>query len=200
MKRIVLNLVFSAIVFAGNSQTTVSDAFSKSYTYETSKEYTKAIASMDKVYDASSYSINLRLGWLNYLAGDYTKSQSYYKKAITLEARSVEARLGYAYPLSAMGNWDDVIHIYQEILAVDPGNSLVNYRMSSIYFARKDYEKAASYAEKVVKLYPFDYDTNYLLGQIYISQGKLKEAKQHLTNALNYNPSSTEVKELLSKI
>lgn len=189
-----------SIAVAGISQTNVSEAFSKSYTYESDKDYKNAISAISNVYDAASYDQNLRLGWLHYLNGDYTKSQGYYKKAIALESNSIEARLGYVYPVSAMENWDDVIKTYNDILAIDPNNSTVNYRLAAIYSYRKEFEKAANYAKKVVTLYPFDYDANYLLGQVYISLGKIKEAKVHLTRALNYYPTSTDVKTLLDKI
>jgi len=200
MKKIILNILFLATVSLGMSQTNVNEAFTKSYNYETDKDYANAISAITAVYDANSYTMNLRLGWLNYLVGEYVKSQGFYKKAIVLESKSIEARLGYAYPTSAIGNWDDVVKIYDEILTIDPYNSTVNYRMASIYSYRKDYTKAASYAEKVVTLYPFDYDSNYLLGHIYISLGKIKEAKICLIRALHYNPSSVEVKTLLDKI
>lgn len=192
--------MFLAISAIGISQTNINDAFNKSYTYENDKDYTNAISTINGVYDASSYIMNLRLGWLNYLAGEYAKSQSYYKKAIALESKSVEARLGYVYPASAIENWDDVIKTYNDILTIDPNNSVVNYRLAYIYNYRKEYEKAVSYAQKVVQLYPFDYDANFLLGQAYISLGKIKEAKIHLSRALNYNPDSTEAKTLWDKL
>jgi len=200
MKKIILSILLVATEMVALGQTTSSEAFSKSYTYETNKDYTKAVSSITAVYDASSYTMNLRLGWLEYLAGEYIKSESYYKKAIVLEQKSVEARLGSVYPISATGNWDEVIKVYSEILTIDPQNSMVNYRMAYIYFVRKDYEKAASYAQKVVKLYPFDFDSNYLLGQIYVTQGKILEAKMYLTRAVEYNPTSTEAKSLLGKL
>lgn len=200
MKKIILSILIVASEMAAIGQTTSSEAFSKSYTYETNKDYAKAASSITAVYNASSYTMNLRLGWLNYLAGEYIKSESYYKKAIVLEQKSVEARLGIVYPISAVGNWDEVIKVYNEILTIDPQNSTVNYRMAYIYFVRKDYEKAAMYSLKVLKLYPFDFDSNYLLGQIYVTQGKIVEAKTHLTRALEYNPISTDVKNLLDRL
>jgi len=200
MKKLILNFIFLATATLGMSQTNINEAFSKSYSYENDKDYSKAISVITAVYDANSYTMNLRLGWLNYLAGEYVKSQGFYKKTIVLEPKSVEARLGYVYPTSVMENWDDVVKTYNEILTIDPHNSTVNYRMASIYNYRKEYAKAASYAEKVVNLYPFDYDANYLLGYIYISLGKIKEAKVCLRRALDYNPSSTDVKSLLDKI
>lgn len=200
MRKVITIISFSFWGIVAVGQTTTSEAFSKSYTYEVNKEYSNAIAAMNKVYSAESYSINLRLGWLNYLAGEYVNSQSYYKKAIGLEPKSIEARLGYAYPASAMENWNDVVKIYEEILAIDVNNSVVNYRMGSIFYYRKDYTKATNYLQRVLNLYPFDYDSNYLLGQIEIIQGKIKEAKIHLNRALEYNPSSSEVKKLLSTL
>lgn len=200
MKKLVLNFIFLVTATIGMSQINVNEAFSKSYSYENDKDYSKAISVISSVYDVNSYTINLRLGWLNYLAGEYMKSQGFYKKAIALEPKSVEARLGYVYPTSAMGNWDDVLKMYQKILIIDPQNSKVNYRIASIYSYRKKYTKAASYAEKVVVLYPFDYDANYLLGYVYISLGKIKEAKICLNRALQNSPNSTDVKTLLEKI
>lgn len=200
MKKIILSILLVTTGMVAIGQTTSSEAFSKSYTYEGNMDYTKAINSITAVYDANSYTMNLRLGWLNYLAGEYIKSESYYKKAITLEQKSVEARLGYVYPISAIGNWDEVIKVYNEILTIDPQNSTVNYRLAYIYSVRKDYEKAAMYSLKVLKLYPFDFDSNYLLGQIYVTQGKILEAKIHLTRAVEYNPSSSEAKNLLNRL
>lgn len=200
MKKIILNFIFLATLTAGLSQTNVNEAFNKSYSYENDKDYNKAIAEITTVYDVNSYTINLRLGWLYYLTGDYLKSKKFYQKAILLEPKSIEARLGYIYPISAMGNWDDVLKTYDDILKIDPNNSKVNYRIASIYNYRKEYTKAVFYAKKVLDLYPFDYDTNYLLGYVYISLGNITEAKTCLNRALQYNPNSTDVKKLLEKI
>lgn len=200
MKKLFLNMLFIASAITVLAQTNTNDVFSKSYTLESEKNYTQAIEVMTNNYDANSYAMNLRLGWLYYLSGEYIKSQSFYKKAIGIESKSIEARLGYVYPASAMENWDDVIKTYNDILVIDPNNSNVNYRLAYIYNYRKEFEKATEFAQKVVALYPFDFDANYLLGQSYIGLGKIKEAKKHLIRALNYNPSSTEAKNLLSKI
>ena len=200
MKKLMLNILFLAVGIAGISQGNVGEAFSKSYEYEASGEYTNAISSINSIYDATSYTQNIRLGWLYYLSGEQTKSQAYYKKAIELEPKSIEARLGYVYPTSVMQNWDDVIKTYKDILVLDANNSLVNYRLAYIYYVRKDFDSAGKYAQNVISLYPFDFDANYLLGQIYIAQGKIKEAKIHLTRARDYNPSSTDVKSLLEKL
>jgi len=200
MKQLQLSLMLTFIVAYSFGQTNISKAFSESYPHEYNKDYTKAITAMDKVYIASSYEINLRLGWLTYLNGDYLKSQTYYKNAIKLMPNSIEAKLGYAYPTGALENWEDIIKLYNAILSIDVNNYTVNTRMAQIYYSRKDFNKAKSFAEKINKQYPFDYAMNLLLGKVNISLGNLTLAKPHLNKALLYNPSSAEVLGLLKTL
>ncbi len=200
MKQLHLLLLIILSANLSFAQTDLSKAFSESYQYEYTKDYAKAISSLDKFYDANSYEINLRLGWLSYANGDYLKSQNYYKNAIKIKPSSIEAKLGYAYPTSALDNWEDIIKTYNSILALDPNNYTVNSRMASIYYYRKDFEKAKTYADKVGAQYPFDYTNNLLLGKIYVSLGKVSLAKEHLNKALLYDPTSSEVLELLKTL
>ncbi len=52
-------------------------AFKESYTQESVRNFTGAIATLAKLYDEKSYELNLRIGWLYYLNKDYPQSQSY---------------------------------------------------------------------------------------------------------------------------
>src|SRR5258708_4644946 len=105
-KQIVITLFSICIGFGLKSQDSNELGFSKSYLYEYEIQYAKAIKSLQDL-NADSYEINLRLGWLFYLNKDYFKSETYYKRAITIEASSVEARFGLVLPLSAVGNWNN---------------------------------------------------------------------------------------------
>src|SRR3954468_11766563 len=100
------------------AQTNSETAFSKSYAFEYETQYTKAIAALLEL-NTSNYQVNLRLGWLYYMNKDYATSESFYKKAITLEAASVEARFGIVLPMSALGNWNNVLSTYLDILKLD---------------------------------------------------------------------------------
>ena len=194
-------LLLQSVVAAGFSQTDTIMVFSKSYTAEGNKEYSKAIELMNSMYSQNSYSINLRLGWLWYLKGDYAKAQVYYKTAIAIEPKSIEARLGYAFPVSAMENWLEVVNVYNEILIIDPNNSLINYKQAYIFFyIRKDYKAALTFISKVTKLYPFDFDANYLTAQIQLSLGNIKEARNAAQSALEYNPQSKEALKLFESL
>lgn len=197
MKHIFLSFTFILFVGLSFGQDTDSQAFSDSYKHEYNKEYDKAIMALDKVYQADSYEMNLRLGWLHYSNGTYLKSQNFYKNAILLQPKSIEAMLGYAYPTSALENWDDVVKMYEVILTIDPNNYTVNSRMASIFYYKGEFEKANNFGKIVAEQYPFDYSNNLMMGKINISLGNIIEAKKFLNKALLYNPSSEEVNGLL---
>ena len=125
-----LILLLLTISTALNAQTSdeLQAAFSSSYTHEEDEEYNAAIKDLQDYYDESAYEINVRLGWLSYYASDYPNSLKYYKVAMVLMPYSIEAKLGYILPLSAQGNWNEVVGICQEVLLTDPQNSYANYK------------------------------------------------------------------------
>lgn len=187
-------IIFSGIAFSQN-QALLEEAFKNSYTHETNAEYSKAIEVIKKVYDESSYEINLRLGWLNYQAGLFTESIAFYYKAILLMPMSVEARLGFVMPAAALGNWTQVIGRYNEILKIDPNNYTVNYRMGSIYYGKQDYQTAYKHFEKIANLYPFDYDGLHMFAWTNYKMGKMREAKVLFGKALLNKPGDSSAKE-----
>ena len=192
-------LLFSFTLFS-QSNTALQDAFGKSYLYESRGNFTDAVAILKSVYQEDNYEINLRLGWVTYLSGLFTESSAYYQKAIKLKPYSLEAKLGFALPGSALGNWDSVIQQYNDILGIDPQNTTVNYRLGSIYYGRKDYAKAEKYLEKVVNLYPFDYDSNILYAWTLLKLGKLREAQVVFNKVLLIKPTDASAAEGLSLI
>ena len=198
MKRFCTLVFCFCLVFTCRAQQNADLAFSKSYVFEYNSEYSKAIAVLTEL-NSESYQVNLRLGWLYYLNKDYVKSEAHYRKAVNSEPSSVEARFGLVLPMSALGNWNNVLAVYLEVLKLDPNNSIANYRTASIFYTRKDYVNATAYIVKVIRLYPFDYDSNLLYGQILQAQNKIAEAKKHFEKALQYNPQSKEAAEGLKK-
>lgn len=178
----------------------LQEAFSSSYTLETAKKYTSAIETLKKVYTESSYELNLRLGWLHYLAGSYAESTNYYAKCIKLMPYSIEARLGFAQPAFAMGNLNQVEAKYLEILKIDASNYSALYRLGSIYYGRKDYTQAYRIFEKLVNMYPFDYDALHMFAWTNYRTGKLREAKVLFNKALLNKPNDVSAQEGLNLI
>ncbi|HPD96277.1 MAG TPA: tetratricopeptide repeat protein [Tenuifilaceae bacterium] len=178
----------------------LTTAFSDSYSKEKEGKYAEAAKPLKAMYDEKSYEINLRLGWLTYMQGQFSESIGYYSKAVDLMPYAIEPRLGIVLPASAMGNWGLVVDNYNKILSIAPSNTLVLYRMGMISYENKDYKKAFAYFEKVVNLYPFDYYSVLMLGWTNYQLGKTKEAKILFQKALLYDPTSASAKEGLESI
>ena len=195
-----LFLFCSFTLFSQTNYTALQEAFSRSQECEGRGNFTDAISSMKSIYQEDSYEINLRLGWVTYLNGSFTESAAYYQKAVKLKPYAIEPKFGFVYPASALGNWDQVISQYNDILTIDPQNTLANYRMGSIYYGRKDYTKAEKYLEKVINLYPFDYDSMILYAWINYKMGKLREAQVMFNKVLLHKPKDTSALEGLSLI
>ncbi len=193
-------LVISRFSIFAQSWDPSMQAFQKSYQAEADSNFQQAIQELENIYKEDSYELNLRLGWLQYLKGDYPVSSVYYKKAMALLPYAIEAKLGFVLPQAAMGNWDQVMNTYQQILKADPQNSLVNYRLGAIYYQRQDYQKAYKYLEKVVNFYPFDFDGVILLAWTNYRLGKLREAKVLFEKALMIAPENSSALEGLNLI
>jgi tetratricopeptide (TPR) repeat protein len=197
----VLSLLFSGFVATETfAQDKTTEAFKQSYTLEKSQDYKGAIASLRQVYEADAYEINLRLGWLTYLAGQLSESLEYYNKAVALKPYAIEPKLGLVLPLSVQGKWNEVEEIYQKILQIDPQNTLVNYRLGLIYYNRGNFDKADPYLEKVVNLYPFDYDGLILLAWNKLKLQKTREAKVLFHKVLLNSPEDASALEGLKSI
>jgi tetratricopeptide (TPR) repeat protein len=191
------NLFISA---AGQDYTEISAAFKKSYSFENDSNYTEAAAELIKVYDANFYEINLRLGWLNYMAGSYNESMDYYQKAIALKPYAVEPRLGFVMPAAAAGNYSQVEEQYNKILAVDPMNAKANYWLGVIFYNREQFDAAIKYFEKVSNLYPYDYDCTIMYAWTNYKMGNLREAKVLFQKILIIRPGDSSALEGLGLI
>ena len=196
---LLLGLAIGGTVIGQNHQVLV-DAFSSSYAKEKAGDIKGGLDILKNVYDKDHYELNLRLGWLSYLAGMLDESQSYYQRAASLMPMGIEARFGLIYPLSSMGNWTQVIRIYGEILRIDPMNSIANFRLGLVYYGRNDFLKAKPFFEKVVNLYPFDYDGLNMMAWTHLKLGNTREAKILFQKSLLNRPGDASALEGLSLI
>ncbi len=201
IKRSLLIFILTAtFISAGAQQTARQTVFSKSYELEKATNYTAAIKELNKIYDGGDYFTNIRLGWLYYLAKNHTESIRFYEKAISLKPYAIEAKFGLIKPLSAIENWEKVKAQYMQILKIDPQNTTANYWLGVIYYNRKDYTNANKLFEKVVNLYPLDYDSVIMLAWTKLRLGKTAEAKVLFTHALTLRPNDSSSLDGLKQI
>lgn len=175
-------------------------AFSKSYSFALSNDYKSAISALLTIYTKDSYEINLRLGYLHYLAGLNKEAIDYYKIAIQLNPKALEPRLGYVYPAAALGQVNELIEQYNSILETDPLNTTANYRLGYLYYQRKDFTSAHKYLTRVVQLYPFSYDGLILFAKTNQQLGNKAEAKTGFNRVLLLVPDDKDAREALTTI
>ena len=126
-------------------------AFATSYAAEAKAEYADAIAPLKSIY-TGTYEQNLRLGWLYFLAKNYTAAAAHYQKAVEQRPYALEPKFGLIKPLNALGQIEKMLSLYGDILKVDPQNTQANYWTGVIYLNRKTYAQAARHFERVVNL------------------------------------------------
>ena len=192
--------LLAGFCLTGHTQDHIVRAFDDSYQLENSGQYRQAAEKILQVYQADSYEMNLRLGWLTFHGGNMTESTNYYNRAISLKPYAIEPRFGLVLPLSVNGLWDEVLAQYMRILEVDPQNTLANYRVGLIYYNRGQFERAEPHLERVINLYPFDYDAMLLFAWIKFSLGKTREARVLFNKVLMHTPGDASALEGLSLI
>ncbi len=197
---VVSAILFHAAVGIAQNVSNMEKAFNGSYNEEYLKNYEKAIAELNKVYSSDSYEMNLRLGWLYYLSKNYETSGSYYQKAISQKPEALEPRLGIVMPLAFLDDGTKLLQQYASIIKLHPQNTIANYWSGVINYNKKDYKSAQKFFEKIVELYPFDYDSNHMLAWSLLNQGKSAEAKTFFQAALMVRPSDASALEGLGKI
>lgn len=174
-------------------------AYKESYAEEARKSYTAAINDIKPFYSDNDYEANLRLGWLYFLAKNYTISEGYYAKAVKLKPNAIEAKFGYIKPLALLSSWDNVLAQYNAILKIDPQNTQANYWTGMMYYNRRQYEVSARYFSKVVTLYPFDYDGNQMLAWSYLMGGDKAQARVYFEKALMIKPDDASCMDGLNR-
>ncbi|MCX6296161.1 MAG: tetratricopeptide repeat protein [Bacteroidetes bacterium] len=200
LKKTIAALIIFASLNVHGQDKTLMNAFSQSYSYEAAQKYDAAITELNTVYSPASYEINIRLGWLNYLAGKHKESVGFYQKAIALMPAAEEPLWAIINTLTKLESWNDIEKNYLAILKLDPKNASANYNLGSIYYYRKDYVNAKKYFDVSLNLYPFGYNnmlmsawTNYFLGN-------KNEAITLFNKTLLYSPNDKSALEGLSLI
>ncbi len=193
LKKIAFILLFAGIasLSMSQSQSVIQSAYSKSYESEQAGSYTTAINELKPIYKADDYTVNIRLGWLSYLAKQYTTAIRYYNIAIALKPYAIEARFGCVKPLSAIESWEKVKENYLKILEIDPQNTVANYWLGVMYYNAKDYVSGLKLFEKVVNLYPLDYDSTIMLAWCKLNLSKQIDARILFNQALIIRPNDS---------
>jgi tetratricopeptide (TPR) repeat protein len=180
----------------------IRDGYHKSYRYEKAQNYPDAIKALAPIVAAypQGYTVNLRLGWLNYLNGGFATARAHYQAAIKTAPDSLEAKLGHTLPLLAQEKWEEVESLTKQILRVDPANYTANLRLAFVSRLQKKFEAAEAILNGMLALYPTDISLLTELGFIKLAKDNKAEAKRLFNDVVTLDPENVTAKAQLSKL
>jgi tetratricopeptide (TPR) repeat protein len=140
------------------SESGIRECYYKSYRYEKARNYNDAIKSLLLVQQdfPNGYTVNLRLGWLNYLAANFAGAQAYYRAAIKLLPASIEPKLGMLLTLQAQGRYVQMESLARQVLEKDAFNFYGTLRLSAALRMQKKYALAMEGLSRLRSMYPAD--------------------------------------------
>lgn len=139
----------------------------------------------------------------------YQKSRDAYYKAIELNALdpylwinpaklNAKAQRRINQPIAELGR--EYVKCYLQALLLDPYNpAFLNDIGSELYYMNHK-QLAYNYYMDSLKIYPYSAAVNTNLAMLYINEGKYKEARKYIEEALRCDKNFTPAKEILEKI
>jgi tetratricopeptide (TPR) repeat protein len=118
--------------------------------------YKKALVEFQKAFDADpAYSqAALYLGRTYNALFDEQNAEKYFRKAIEIDPDYLEARASFGGMLLDVGNTDEAIRQFENVLARQPGNVLALTNLAQAYRMKNIYPDSIEAARKAAKLAP----------------------------------------------
>lgn len=120
-------------------------------------------------------------------------AEEYYRSAIELKPRSVEAHYNLAMHLQERGDLEAALATYDQIMELDPNNATAPFNQGYIHLEyRQDYEAAVAAFSAALERLPYYQQAFYNRGLAQESLGALDEALADYNSALELKPDYTE--------
>ncbi len=162
--------------------------------YERQNKLDEAVAEYYQVtgLDSQSAQPHLRLGMAYARKSELDKAIEELTQAKKLSPESVEPKLILALLYTAQNKSDKALEEYEEILdreaSQDPENTAILKSLGTIYYYKKDFQKAIHTYTIITNLDKEDYESLFVLGSLLEETGRRKEAIQKLKQAIALKP------------
>lgn len=175
--------------------------WTESYRLEALTQYESAAKSLEKVIKNNprhEFAI-LRHGWLNYLRGAHNESIRDYQKALDINPKSLDARLGLMLPLIAQQRWREVTSHANKVLEVAPWNYYAHVRLMISEEGEKKWDTLAKHARRVGQRYPSDATVLVYLARANDWMKNNNAARQAYEKVLERFPGHVEATQYLNR-
>ncbi|MFM2017626.1 MAG: hypothetical protein RL007_1282 [Bacteroidota bacterium] len=124
--------------------------------------------------------------------GLFEKAIESYDYALAINAEFVPALINKASTFFMLGDTDDAIGAFTEVLAIDPQRADAHYYIGECYERKNDWDTALIYYHKATRLDP-DYADAWLgIGVALEAQGRVSEGIHYVKKALDMNGENHE--------
>jgi tetratricopeptide (TPR) repeat protein len=198
-----IKILFSCLLLSviSNANSASVDVWAESYRLETLTRYDEAAQVLSPVAKKESKNefVFLRLGWLNYLRGDHNDAIDYYKTALNINNKSLDARLGLTLPLLAQQRWKEAAKYAQEALQVAPWNYYAHIRLMVAEEGMRQWQTLAKHAGDVYQRYPSDATVLVYLARANRWLNNTNQAKSAYQKVLERVPGHIEALQYLEE-
>lgn len=109
-------------------------------------------------------------------------------KVLARDPGNIEAGLGRAQALAALGRLDDAEAAYRQAIDLKPDYWFGYHALAVFYYQQGEFEKAAEQFRKEIDLTPDNAYAHSNLGGIYYYQGRWEDAERHFRRAIELAP------------
>lgn len=177
------------------------EVWAESYRLETAGQYIpaiKALAPLLAKFPRHELA-QLRLGWLNYLQGNHNSALDAYKVAISINGKSLDARLGATLPLLAQQRWQEAAFYARQVIEIEPWNYYAHIRLMICEDAEGQWEALQKHASEVTLRYPSDASVQVYLARAFTRLGMQRQAQVVYEQVLERIPRHLEATQFLEK-
>lgn len=194
MKKMLGWLLLAGLLWAQGARADNEAVWAKSYQLEAAQRYADSLAVLDEMKPSGldAELMMLRRGWLNYLAGNFSDSVSWYKQALGRNSRSVEAALGATLPLLAQQRWREAALYARRALELAPNDYTAYLRLIVAEEGIRDWPSVKKHAETLSEHYPGDASALVYLARAQVGLGNVAEARRSYLNVLSRVPGHLE--------
>ena len=177
----------------------IKDAYYRSYDYERTEDYMNGIRALAGVFEAypEGYTVNLRMGWLFYLNGNYANSLEHYGTAQRVAPYALEAKVGSLLPLLAQERFAEVESLAYQVVSVDYYNYYGNLRLGLVLRLQGKLEQARMVVVKMLTVYPTEPLYLTELALIAVAEGDTEAARRTFEDVLILDPENPTAKAYL---
>jgi protein O-GlcNAc transferase len=140
-----------------------------------------------RVKDFPQMHNTLGIGYRN--IGDWSKSESSFKKAIKINPSFIDAWAGLALLYRMEGKFDQAVVVCRDALKIAPNNLMMLIECGATYQSQKNFEEAEKYFEKVISIDQQNTCALNNLGVMNIEWGRAAKAAEYLSRILAYDPN-----------